>query len=271
MIKKVETLKDYTEFVDCFYAEGDFIDPHIISEEDKINLLTQKRETKESLVILSGNKVIGAFVLLVLPDELYIEMLLGLSKEEKAYLELFEYLKSNYKGYNCDFVFNAKNYLLKNILKGYDATFETEQMKMIYSPKKLDMAFDEIKPLKDKYCDEYLNIHEKDTYWTGEKVIKAKDRFSVYVALDNDKVIGYIDVTKCFKENEPYDIYVKEEYRNKEYGKKLLAKALYENKDNDMMLLVDIDNIVAIKVYKKCGFIEDKYPHYLTAHISILL
>ncbi len=27
----------------------------------------------------------------------------------------------------------------------------------------------------------------------------------------------------------------------------------------------------AIKVYKKCGFIEDKYPHYLTAHISKLL
>jgi hypothetical protein len=110
MIKKVEILKDYTEFVDYFYAEGDFIDPHIISEEDKINLLTQKRETRESLVILSGNKVIGAFVLLVLPDELYIEMLLGLSKEEKAYLELFEYLKRNYKGYNCDFVFNDKNY-----------------------------------------------------------------------------------------------------------------------------------------------------------------
>ena len=102
MIKKVETLKDYTEFVDSFYAKGDFIDPHIISEEDKINLLTQKRETRESLVILSGNKVIGAFVLLVLPDELYIEMLLGLSKEEKAYLELFEYLKSNYKGYTKD-------------------------------------------------------------------------------------------------------------------------------------------------------------------------
>ncbi len=42
-----------------------------------------------------------------------------------------------------------------------------------------------------------------------------RDRFSVYVALDNEKVIGYIDVTNCFKENEPYDIYVKEEFRNK--------------------------------------------------------
>ena len=49
MIKKVETLKDYTEFVDCFYDEGDFIDPHIISEDDKIDLLTQKRETRESV------------------------------------------------------------------------------------------------------------------------------------------------------------------------------------------------------------------------------
>jgi len=152
-----------------------------------------------------------------------------------------------------------------------NASLENEQMKMKYNHTKLNISLDEIKPLEDKYYDEYLNIHEKDTYWTGDKVIKAKDKFSVFIAFDNDKVIGYIDVTNCYKENEPYDVFVKVEYRNRGYGKKLLAKALYENKDNDMMLLVDIDNYPAIKVYEYCGFVECKCPHYLTAHISKLL
>ncbi|MCR5112528.1 MAG: hypothetical protein K6A63_01170 [Acholeplasmatales bacterium] len=41
MIKKVETLKDYTEFVDYFYAEGDFIDPHIV---ESVTLLELKKD-----------------------------------------------------------------------------------------------------------------------------------------------------------------------------------------------------------------------------------
>ena len=48
----------------------------------------------------------------------------------------------------------------------------------------------------------------------------------------------------------------------------MLAKALYDNKDKDMMLLVDVDNLAAINIYKKCGFIEASCPHYLTAHIE---
>ena len=139
---------------------------------------------------------------------------------------------------------------------------------MIYNHNQLNINFDEIKSLEEKYYDDYKDIHEKDTYWTAEKVIDAKDRFNVYLALNEDNVIGYIDVTNCFEENEPYDLFVKEKYRNKGYGRKLLAKALYENKDKNMMLLVDVDNGAAINIYEKCGFVEISCSHYLTAHIE---
>lgn len=268
MMIEVELLKDYIEFVDSFDPLDEFIDPHIINLNDKNNLLNERRPTRHSFVAFDNDKVIGVFILLILPEESYIEMLLGLSKDKKAYDELFEYLEKNYKNYTCDFVFNSKNYLLKNKLMNYDTSFEIEQMKMTYDHRKIDISFDDIIPLEEKYYMEYESMHIKDTYWTADKVIKAKDRFSVYIALKDDMVIGYIDVTNCFLENEPYDLLVKEEYRNQGYGKKLLAKALYENKDRDMMLLVEVDNISAIKLYEGCGFRKEKCPNYLTAHIE---
>ena len=46
MIKEVELLKDYTDFVDSFYSQDEFIDPHIYNEDDKNNLLNEKREIR---------------------------------------------------------------------------------------------------------------------------------------------------------------------------------------------------------------------------------
>ena len=104
-------------------------------------------------------------------------------------------------------------------------------------------------------------------------------RNEMIVALDGDEIVSMIHLNPYLynicgdirKVHYFVAIATKEEYRNRGYGKKLLAKALYENKNNDMMLLVDIDNYPAIKVYEHCGFVECEYPHYLTAHISKLL
>ena len=106
-------------------------------------------------------------------------------------------------------------------------------------------------------------------YWTGEKVIKASDRFKTFVVIEDGIVTGYIDVTHCFAENEPYDILVKKEYRRKGYGRQLLAKALKENEPKDMMLLVDFDNEPAINLYESLGFIKKESGNLLTAYWKV--
>lgn len=267
MIKEVELLNDYMGFIDSFHIDDSFIDPNIIDKDTKYNLLNKKKDNRHSYIVLKDNKIIGAFILLILEDESYIEVLIGLSKDINAYNEFFTYLKNNYKGYQVDFVFNPKNYLLKDILIKNNAIFDIEQMKMKYNHNKLDISYDIVIPLSERYYKEYIELHEKDTYWTGDKILKALDKFNVYIIVIDNHVIGYIDVTFCYRENEPYDIFIKEEYRNKGFAKKLLAKALYENKGKDMALNVNIDNIPAIKAYKAIGFIECDTPHSLTAHI----
>ena len=138
---------------------------------------------------------------------------------------------------------------------------------MVYSHKALDINTDDIQPYSIKYKEQYMAIHDdSDRYWTAEKTIEAKDCFNIFLAIINDKVIGYIDVSNCFEENEPYDLYVDPEYRRKGFGRKLLAKALKENEPKGTMLLVDIDNIPAISLYESVGFIKKENFNMQVAH-----
>ena len=123
--------------------------------------------------------------------------------------------------------------------------------------------------LSEKYKEPYCAIHNKDMYWTGEKVVQAQDRFRTLLAIHDEKVVGYMDVTYIFEENEPVDLFVLEEYRRRGYGRKLLAKALEMNQPNAMMLLVDIDNEPAICLYASMGFAKVQGQNNLTAHWTV--
>ena len=62
-------------------------------------------------------------------------------------------------------------------------------------------------------------------------------------------------MTHCFDENEPYDLWVRPEARRRGWGRKLMTKALELNHPKDMMLLVDVDNEAAIRLYRGTGFL----------------
>ena len=110
-------------------------------------------------------------------------------------------------------------------------------------------------------------MHSKDVYWTAEKVLDAPDRFRVILAVEKGEMVGYLDVTYQSEENEPYDIFVREEYRGKGYEKAMLAKAVEWNRPKGMMLLVDADKEALIKEYESLGFVKSERENSITAHI----
>ena len=173
----------------------------------------------------------------------------------------------DFPGYGIDFVFNPGNCLLREQLNLRKADFEPEQQKMVLEAPAPDMDTTGIVPLSDQYAEQYCAIHNKDMYWTGEKVVQAQDRFHTFLAIRDGRVVGYIDVTCTFKENEPFDLLVLEEYRRMGYGRKLLAKALEANAPNAMSVLVDADNVPAIRLYASMGFA--KKQNILTAHWTV--
>ena len=134
MIRIIKSYDECRDFVLHFQADPCFSDPMLTNAEQvQCNLVKSINDPDKrcAIGVFQENQMVGLFAFLVLRDERYIEMLVGLSREKKAYLEVFHYLEQCYPGYRVDFVFNPGNYLLKNLLENRKAEFEPEQQKMV--------------------------------------------------------------------------------------------------------------------------------------------
>lgn len=272
MIRIIKSYDECRDFALGFQGDPNFSDPMLCGEEQvQCNLVKSIEKPDRHCVVgvYSEERMIGLFAFLVLPEERYIEMLVGLSREKEAYLEALHYLEQCYPGYSADFVFNPGNFLLKDLLERRNAEFEPEQQKMVQEKPVLGIDTTGVELLARKYTEQYCDIHNKDMYWTGEKVAQAQDRIRTFLAIHDGKVVGYMDVTYTFKENEPYDLFVLEEYRAFGYEQKLLAKALEMNQPNGMMVLLDVDDTASIRLYESMGFAKVRGQNNLTAHWTV--
>jgi len=120
-----------------------------------------------------------------------------------------------------------------------------------------------------RWKQEYIDIHVKETYWTAEKVLSALDRFRVFLAIDKERLVGYLDVTYAYKQNEPYSLIVLPEYQNLGYEQALLSKAIQMNGINTMMTLVDVNAKEEIRIYEEAGFELIKGQNSIFATITI--
>ncbi len=270
-IRELKTYEECQAFTENFIGDLKYSDPMLSSREQFQNNLIKSIENPDRhrvIGVYQDNKLVGLFAFLTLHGEQYVEMLVGLSKSKDAYSEMLRYLENNFGGYDIDFVFNPCNDLLLELLKANGADFEIEQQKMVLGTPVLNTNTSGIEMFSERYAQQYYAIHNRDMYWTGEKVAVATDKFRTLLAIENSKVVGYLDVTFCFQENEPYDLFVLPEYRRRGYGRKLLSKALEMNQPNDMMLLVEVDNAAAIRLYESVGFVKAENQNCLTAHLK---
>ncbi len=267
MIQKLKSLDSCMDFIMDVNRDPVFSNPMLVTDEQwRLNLLRSVERTDEDVLgVYREGILIGFFVFVITAEDRNLEMIVGLSRCAEAYEEILDYLQENYPGYQADFVLNPGNYLLRELLEQKGAEFDPEQQKMVFSGKAPEVNMEGIVPLSDQYLEQYAAMHNVDMFWTAEKVAKRPDRFNVFLAVDQGNVVGYIDVTNCYEENEPYDIVVKEEYRRRGWGRKLLGKALKENEPNSMMLLVDIDNEPALALYESMGFVKRWGENNITA------
>ncbi len=269
MIKQVFDLDDYMEFCESFKNDSEYSDPHFTYSPDTLYTALDRND-RSVYVVFDEDSIIGLFVLLILPEDNYAEMLIGFSKKEKAYYELVEMMKEKYVGFTMDFVFNPANRAIISVLRKNNASFYSEQVRMVATAPSPYKPRHKVELLSDEYEEQYRRMHTKDTYWTAERVLSAKDRFKVFVALSGDEVVGYLDVTYCFSENEPYDFKVKESHENEMIEADLLSHALRQNLPNRMMCLVDADNESEIRILEAVGFQRVEGQNSVTGTIGCL-
>ena len=268
MLEEITSLDRCEAFINEVCSDTNYVDPHYLYDSNNLYSAFERRGHHVYANIDGGNTD-GIFVLLILPTEKYIEMIIGLSKSKHAYNELFQYLENNYKGYRCDFVINPKNILLKNILVSKDAKFDNEQQRMIARLSSHRENLLDIQLYSEQWKQAYINMHVKETYWTAEKVLSAFDRFRVFLAIHQEQLVGYLDVTYTYKQNEPYSLIVLPEYQNLGYEQALLSKAIQMNGTNTMMILVDVNAKEEIKIYEEAGFEVIKGQNSIFVTITI--
>ena len=270
MLKRLTSIDGYMDFIAEIGADPDFHDPLRNEEQMQCNLLDALNKPAHQVWgVFEGETIIGLFVFLILEEEAYMEMLVGLSRTLRAYEEMLSFLKGKYQGYQADFVYHAKNHLLHRLLQGEKVKFDTEQQKMVLKREVPYQSSHRIELYRPKYRKQYCAIHLEEGYWTADKVIDAPDRFRIILAIEKNEVVGYIDVTYKYEENEPFDVFVKEEYRKRGYGKAMLAKAIALNGPKAMMLLVNVDNAAAIALYESLGFVKTIGENSITAHVCL--
>lgn len=272
MIQTV-TAQEAVRFASDFTGDRMYADPMLQSAEQlEKNLLHAIADPQHYCVfgIYDEQMLLGLFSFLVVKEESYLEMLVGLSRLKEAYSEMMDYLKSRFPGFSVDFVYNPANRLMENCLRISSAFFEPEQCKLILKKPPAFSSERSVVPYSEAYRAGYLAIHDDvGRYWTAEKVLAALDRFHVFLALDGSQVVGYLDVTYCFEENEPYDLFVCEAYRRRGYARALLAKAIEANGEKKLSVLVDRDDAAALGVYASMGFEEDPSARSRTAHLNL--
>lgn len=92
-----------------------------------------------------------------------------------------------------------------------------------------------------------------------KKEIQENPYKRLYSYKDNDRVIGFIEISYIYDRFEIDYIYVLEEYRNKHIASSLMEEVITFGKTKDIInitLEVRVDNIPAINLYKKYDFIE---------------
>ena len=256
MIQKLTTLDFCEDFIHAFMDDPNYSDPHLATPEMIASNLYDAVNDEDSSVfgVFRNDKLVGLFSLQILVNEQYIEMITGLSDDEEAYEEIAAYLQANYPGFQADFVYNPHNDKIRAMLERHGASFDKEMQRMVLIDGMIDGDSDGIELLSDRYQPQYFAMHETDCYWTAEKVADTPTMFNAFLAVDDGSVVGYLDITNCYDENEIYDMKVKEAYRRMGWGRKLLKKAIESNRPMGLMLFVYVDNAPAIKLYESVGF-----------------
>ena len=264
MIQEIHSFDEYEDYILELATHPYYSDPHFSYDKDNL-YRSLKAKDEYAFVVLENGTTAGLFVWIVLPDDRYLELLIGFTRKEEAFTEMLSYMEENYCGYHMDFVFNPLNAAISRPLKLKGAIFDPEQQKMILTGPTPNVSTTQIELLSEKRTKQYCDLHNVDTYWTAERILSAQDRFRVLLAIKDGQVQGYLDVQYCYEINEIYDLYIKPEAAQHGYELALLEKAIELNKPHQMVVVVDVDSEAEIELYTAAGFTRMEGQNSITA------
>ena len=252
-IREIKDAGTAAAFAEAFLRRGVRIPMLVTGEQLRANLTSCISSPDDIVLGVYDRELCGVFSFAVAPEEKYVEMLAALSDDASACRTVLRFMKERFSGYTFDAVFHPGHRAVKDALRDLGAQFYPVQLRLRlveYAPfphAHTVVAFEE------KYHSQYDEIHEKDCYWTAERVLGAPEIFRVLVAVEDGEVVGYADFTYKHEENEIYDLFVKEPHRGRGVGGALLDGVL-QRIGSGVIAAADEDNTAAIRMLHRAGF-----------------
>ena len=233
----------------------------------------------ELLVLSDDENIYGLLALCVEPEDMYIEAIGGVFAKNNYDViakEFFKYLREKYQGYRYDAAYPNENQQAINFMQsigakllGYDYELRLRRDDYVGLSEN-----DRVIRLDEAYYKRFTYLHDRlnpDVYWTGDRLLKALDKFDIFIALDKDEVIGFVVTSKFMKSMEEiYFCNVAEINRNLGYGTDLINTAVmnaFNNGINEIIVMVDKENDIASHICGKLGF--NKVDTCITYSITI--
>jgi ribosomal protein S18 acetylase RimI-like enzyme len=274
MIRKIETneLEQAAQYAYLLNSEAEHKCKAFPADYDSI--IKQFKQilqhpADELLIATDDNTLSGLLALCVEPEEKYLEAIGGVFAHKDYQLiarEFYEYLTNNYKGYQFDAAYPEENKQAIEFMNAigarlisYDYELRLSKKTYLNQPEYFESV--SVIRLKHKYYDSFIKIHDSfhpDVYWNGERLIKALDKFDIFIISENDEVIGAVVTSNISgKTEEIYFIEVAENKQNRGLGSALISKALkhaFNKGVDELMIMVEKNNAAAIHLYEKFGF-----------------
>ena len=90
MIQEIHSFDEYEDFIRELATNPLYSDPHFTYDKDNLYRSLMAKD-KHSFAVSENRITIGLFVWIALPDDRYIEMLIGFTKKEEAFAEMLAY------------------------------------------------------------------------------------------------------------------------------------------------------------------------------------
>lgn len=166
MLKELSSVQAYLPFIHAMLADPDFRDPMLATPAQLHQHLLDAHEdpAKRLFGTFDGGTLTGLFSVLVLPEEGYLQLLAGLSRQAAAYDALLSHLQAAYPGYQADFVYSPRSRLLHTALADRHAAFDPEQQKMFLRSPPPYVPDSRVQLYTPAFRAQYLALHDDDRY-----------------------------------------------------------------------------------------------------------
>lgn len=119
-----------------------------------------------------------------------------------------------------------------------------------------------------------LKLHDNFKKVNDLKRIMKESYFKIYVALEDNRIVGFLSITELYETVDIIDLFVSLEYRRKHIASKLLNYMIGSVSPtvNLITLEVNVNNVAAISLYEQFGFeIINKRNFYYGFHDAYLM